>query len=346
MISNRIVEYVFFFSLLGVVAYIVWQIVSPLVSALALSAIIVVISYPLYEKIIPKMPKQNHALAALATTILAMCVILLPLFFIASVLVTEAKSIYDIVNENQLGFVDSLRDIETVVKKISPSFTLDIDGYLRQSAEWFRDSLGTVFVGTAHTIFLFFVALIGSFYFFRDGKEFTKSLIRYSPLPDDEDGHILHKLTDAIRGVVTGVVLIAIIQGTLTTLGLYIVGFERAVLWGSIAAFGALIPGIGTSIVFVPTIIYLLFTGDYLVAGFIAVWGMTAVGLIDNLLGPYLIGRKSSLHPFLVLISVLGGISVFGPIGFIIGPVIMSLFLVLLNLYSTHIVQDEPKTEI
>ena len=131
------------------------------------------------------------------------------------------------------------------------------------------------------------------------------------------------------------------VRGVLTSVGLSVAGFERAVLWGSIAAFCALVPSVGTAIVLVPAFLYLIFTGNYLWAVFVAVWGMLVVGLIDNILAPYLISRRSSLHPFLVLVSVLGGVVVFGPIGFIIGPVTMSLFLVLLELYSTHISKGE-----
>lgn len=340
MISNRIVEYVFFFGLLGVVGYIVWQLVAPFVSALALAAIIVTISYPFYERIVRHMPRKNQTLGALVTTLVAMVVIILPLFFIASSLVGEAVSVYGILNQDQVKLVDSLGEIEFLVQEYVPSFELNITEYLRQAAEWLAGSFTSIFAATASTIFLFFIALIGAFYFFRDGKQFSQVLVKISPLPDDEDELILRKLAAAVRSVTTGVILIAIIQGTLTALGLSIVGFERAVLWGAIAAFGALIPSVGTSIVLVPSILYMFFTGDYFWGAFLTVWAVTAVGLIDNLLGPYLIGRGSSLHPFLVLISVLGGISVFGPIGFIVGPVIVSLFIVLLDLYSTHIAEN------
>ena len=314
----------------------VWQIIAPLISALALSVIIVVISYPLYEKVIPKMPKRNRTLAALITTFLAMFVILAPILLITSVVVNEALLIAE--NPEQLSFLTSLDEVEALLQKIAPAnFNIDISHYLNQGAQWFVGSLGAVFAGAAHTILLLFVAFIGSFYFFRDGSQFTKNLIRYSPLPDNKDGHILKKLSDSIRGVVVGVVLIAIIQGVLTAAGLFIAGFERAVLWGTVAAFCALVPSVGTAIVLVPAFLYLIFTGNYLWAVFVAVWGMLVVGLIDNILAPYLISRRSSLHPFLVLLSVLGGVIVFGPIGFIVGPMVMSLFLVLLELYSTHI---------
>ena len=257
-------------------------------------------------------------------------------------MVSEALVIVN--SPEQLSFLTSLNEIEILIQKITPGFTVDISRHLNQGAQWFVSSLGAVFAGAAHTILLLFVAFIGSFYFFRDGSQFTKNLIHYSPLPDSEDGHILKKLSDSIRGVVGGVVLIAIIQGVLTAVGLFMAGFERAVLWGTVAAFCALVPSVGTAIVLVPAFLYLIFTGSYLWAVFVAAWGMLVVGLIDNLLAPYLIGRRSSLHPFLVLVSVFGGVVVFGPIGFIVGPVVMSLFLVLLELYSTHISGGKKQT--
>ncbi|MCA9365553.1 AI-2E family transporter, partial [Candidatus Kaiserbacteria bacterium] len=96
-----------------------------------------------------------------------------------------------------------------------------------------------------------------------------------------------------------------------------------------------------TSIVLVPAVIYSVFVGDWFTVIGLTAWGMLAVGLIDNLLGPYLMSRGTKQHPFVTLIAVLGGIALFGPIGFIVGPVIMSLFLVLLELYNQHIVENE-----
>ena len=337
---NRIVEYVFFFGLMGIVGYLVWEIISPFVSALALAAIIVTICYPLYTRLILKMPKQNATLAAFVTTILVLVVVIIPVFLLTSAIVGEAVTVYQLLNRDQVIFAESLGAFETTIQSFMPGFELNLTEYLRQAAEWFAGNLGAIFAGTASTIFLFFIAMIGSFYFFRDGKEFTQQLVVISPLPDDEDELILARLATAVRSVATGIVLVALIQGTLTAIGLSIVGIERAVLFGAIAAIGALIPSVGTSIVFIPAVGYLLATGDYVNAMILTAWGLTFVGLIDNLLGPYLMGRGSAMHPFLILLAVLGGISVFGPIGFIVGPVVVSLFMVLLELYSIHIAAD------
>lgn len=337
MIVNRIVEYVFFFGFMAVVGYLVWQMIQPFVSALALSAIIVTICYPMYAKIQKRMPRQNQTLAALVTTLIVLFIVIIPMFFITSVLVNEAVSVYKIVNVEQVGFESSLSKIEVEIQRFAPGFDLNITEYLKQSAAWLASHLGDIFTGTAATLFLFFIAIFGSFYLFRDGKVFIKSLVKISPLPDAQDEVIMERLAGAIRSVATGTVLIALIQGVLTAFGLWLFGFERAILWGVIAAFGALIPGIGTLIVFIPAIAYLAFFGMYTQAILLSVWGVLAVGLIDNFLGPYLISRGSKLHPFMILLAVLGGVSVFGPIGFVVGPVLVSLFMVLLELYSLHI---------
>ncbi len=338
---NRIVEYVFFFGLMTIVGYIVWQMFSPFVSALALSAVIVTICYPLYERILSKTPRHNENAAAFLTTIVVLVLVIFPLFFLSSFLIKEAVSVYSVVNSGQFGFLTKLESFENIIQNYVPGFELNMTEYLKQSTTWLAGNLGAIFAGTASTIFLLFISIIGSFFLFKDGRKLTRHLIRISPLPDAEDAMILNRLARAVRSVATGTILVALIQGTLTALGLWLFGFERAILWGLVAAFGALIPGIGTSIIFIPSVTYLLITGQYLSAGGLAIWGMLAVGLIDNLLGPYLMSRGNKLHPFIILLSVLGGLTLFGPIGFIVGPVVVSLFIVLLELYSIHISEGE-----
>jgi predicted PurR-regulated permease PerM len=272
-------------------------------------------------------------------------IIIIPLFFLTSILVNEALSIYKVVNIEGLAFESSLQAIELQIQKFVPGFDMQVAEYLKQGATWIASHLGAFFAGTASTLFLVFIALIGAFYLFRDGREFTKALVRISPLPDAQDEVIMDRLSRAVRSVATGTVLIAIIQGVLTAFGLWIFGFDRAILWGLCAAFGALIPGVGTMVVFIPAIIYLAMNGLYFQMVGVGIWGAVAVGLIDNFLGPYLMSRGNSMHPFLILLAVLGGISAFGPIGFIVGPVLMSLFKVLLELYSVHISDQKHKVK-
>lgn len=341
MVLNRVLEYVFFFGLMGVIGYLLWLMFSPFITALALAAVIVTICYPIYDYILTKLPRPNETAAALVTTLLVLLIVVLPLIWLTSLLVSEAVSIYRILGNGQYSLAESVNRFEDVASTLIPGLDLDVTSYLRQGARWFAGNLGAIFAGTASTLFSLFIAIIGSFYFFRDGKRFTKSLIKISPLSDVEDSLILHRMAMAVRGVATGTVLIAIIQGTSAAIGFTMFGFERAILFGTIVALTALVPGVGPSVVFIPAAGYLFFTGDYTAGAGLLVWWLLAVSIVDNVLGPYLMSRSHPMHPFLVLLSVLGGLVLFGPIGFIVGPVITSVFIVLLEIYTQHIAHSD-----
>lgn len=342
---SRVVEYVFFFGLLSLAGYMVWLIMAPFLSALALSAIIVTICYPLFDKIKSRVPRNNTSLAAFLSTMVVLVAIILPVVLISSLVIREVVSFYQELDSGGLSFQDSLDELEVAVQSYIPGFEIDLTEQIKFSAQWFTGNLGAIFAGTLSTVFAFFIALIGSFYFFRDGKELMQVIIKVSPLPDDEDRIILDRLIKAVRAVATGTVLVALIQGSLVAIGFSFFGIERAILFGSIAALGALMPGIGTTIVTAPAIIFLFATGDIVNAVGLLIWSVLIVGLVDNLIGPYLMGRGNNMHPFIVLISVLGGIALFGPIGFIVGPVVVTLFLVLLEIYNQYIVKEQRLTD-
>lgn len=335
--SPRFVQDVFFFAIFGLAAFFMWKIFAPFIGAVALAAIMVTACYPLYERILKRMPRNNSTLAALVSILLIVLIIVIPLVTLASLILREALSIYALFeSSDSLSLVDAVGHIESFVQTVIPTFTFDTAGIIKQTASFVANNLVSLFAGTASTFFLSVIALIASYYFFKDGRDFTTYLVSLSPLRDADDSMILKRLGSAIRSVMLGTVLIALIQGMLTCIGLSVLGFDHAILWGSIAAIGALVPTVGTSIVLIPAILYLFVTGSHIAAIILIVWGVLAVGLIDNVLGPYLMSKGNSVHPFLILLSVLGGISLFGPIGFVLGPVIVSLFFVLLELYHSY----------
>jgi len=341
MSINRVVEYVFFFVLLIASGYMVWLVLSPFISTLALAIIIVTICYPLHEKIKSWVYKQNKTLAATFTTAIVVLLIVLPLVFISTIFIRELISFYQNLSVgNELSVDTYLTNIEQTIRVYVPEFELNLTEQLKQSVEWFVGNLGAIFAGTISTVFMVLISLIGSFYFFKDGREFLKILIKISPLPDKEDDVILSRLALAVRSVATGVLLVSLIQGTLAALGFTIFGINRAVLWGAVGAILAMIPGVGTMAIMVPGIIFLFLKGSVFHATGLLVWTITTVVVVDNIISPHLMSRGNNLHPFIVLISVLGGIATFGPIGFIIGPVIVTLFIVLLEIYNQYILKD------
>jgi predicted PurR-regulated permease PerM len=342
---SRVIQYVFFFALLFLTGYMVWRIIEPFVTALALSIIIVTICHPMYLRIKRRVPKQNKSLAAFVTTMVVLTIIVLPLVLLSSLLVKEMVVFYQDLNTGNLTIEAGLTTLETRIQAFAPGFEIDLTQQIILATEWLTGNLGAIFKGTLSTIFIFFISLIGSFYFFRDGKEFMQVIIKASPLPDHEDKIIFARLAKAVRAVATGTVFVAIIQGSLVAIGFALFGIERAILFGSLASVGALMPGVGTTIVTAPAIVYLFYTGQ-MISGFgLLTWSMLIVSLVDNLIAPYLIGRGNNLHPFIVLLSVLGGIALFGPVGFVIGPVVVTLFMALLEIHYQHIVKERSVEE-
>jgi predicted PurR-regulated permease PerM len=216
----------------------------------------------------------------------------------------------------------SLRDISA-----------SLDDYVRQGAAWIVLNIGAAFSSIAAlflNLFIFFVTL---YYLLRDGARLKQYLIDLSPLNDRDDEHIVHKLEIAVNSVVKGKLAIAAIQGALAGLGLGIFGVPNPVVWGIVGMVVSLIPPIGTALVLVPAILYLVILGALPSAVGLAVWAV-GVSVIDNVIGPRLMGSGSDLHPLLVLLSVLGGLALFGPVGLFLGPLSIALLLALLSLHD------------
>jgi predicted PurR-regulated permease PerM len=339
--KNRIVEYTFFFSSLGLVGFIAIQMFFPFLSALALAAIVVIICYPMYRFILRFLTRQNRSLAALIATLIVFIAVVTPVSLVSSLLVNEFVSFYrSIETTDQLPIDSMLSGVETTIQAYVPDFEINFSEQIKQSASWFAGNLGTLFAGTLSVVVTFLIAMLGSFYLFKDGERLVAWMVKVSPLKDTEDKIILERIARSIRSVATGTVLVAILQGLLAGIGFAIFGIPRPILWGTIGALGALLPGLGTITIMVPGVLYLLYLGNFTAAVGLMVWAGVCIVVVDNFISPYLMSRGNNLHPFVVLLAVLGGIALFGPIGFIIGPVMISLFLVLLELYGQYMSDD------
>jgi predicted PurR-regulated permease PerM len=341
MVKNRIIEYTFFFSSLALVGVIAVFMLMPFLTALALSAITVIICYPMYRFILRFITRQRRSLAALLATLIVFFAVVIPVFFVSTLLVNEFVSFYRSVEvSGQLPVDTMLTGIETSLQHYIPGFDFNLSDQLKQSASWFAGNLGSIFAGTVSVVVTFLIAMLGSFYLFKDGERLVGWLVSVSPLKDTEDKIIMERIARSIRSVATGTVLVAILQGIIAGVGFAIFGIPRPIMWGTIGALGALLPGLGTVAIMVPGVLYLAYIGNFGAAIGLTIWAGVTIVIVDNFISPYLMSRGNNLHPFVVLLAVLGGISLFGPIGFIIGPVMISLFLVLLELYAQYISDD------
>src|ERR1700745_132785 len=171
---------------------------------------------------------------------------------------------------------------------------------------------------TAAFILNLFVMLYAMFFFFRDGDKILERIFYYLPLSDEDETRMLTQFASITRATVKGTLVIGIIQGALPGIAFWVAGIEGAALWGTIMTILSIIPGIGAALVWVPAVVILFFTGQHLTAILLATWCAAVVGTVDNFLRPMLVGRDAKMPDLLILIGTLGGLFLFGPIGFIV----------------------------
>ncbi len=335
---NQKIQTAFFFSLFGIALIFTVLIFWPFLVPLIMAGVLGVILKPVFTWILERVGEKRRGIAAVSTIIVFLVVIIFPLTLIGNKLVDESQSLYALLSgESQSFSLDmATTKIESYIQEWVPAFKLDSRQFFANISGWFIGSLGGLFSGTLDFLIKFVITIIALYFVLKDGIQLKKQLVMMSPLTDAEDMTIINSLQSAIRAVITGSLFVALIQGLLTGLGFLLTGVPNPTFWGTVATIAALVPGLGTALVIFPGVIYLFFFGGAYAWIVLLVWGIVAVGLIDNIVGPKIMGRGIDIHPVLILFSILGGLSFFGPEGFIFGPVIITFLFVLVKVFKSQ----------
>lgn len=324
----------FFFGLLLVSLAVGFLLLKPYATGLLLAVTLAVVLRPLYRRLLKYLPHAGTA--AFLMTVLAVLIIVGPLAAVLSQIVSQAAEFYSHLAQ---GSWDAVRlPLGNLAEKfpglaafqgVSSSF----GEYLQSGAGWLIGNFGDFFSGLASFGMNTLVGLFALYYLLKDGSRLKNFLLSLSPFREPETKEIYSKLALSIRSVWAGTLSIAVIQGILAGIGFWIFGVPQPALWGTITVVTALVPAIGTALVWLPAAAYLFSIGETSMALGLFLWGAVLVGSVDNFLRPQLIERYMKVHPFLILVSVLGGLSLFGPLGFLLGPLVLSLILALLEIY-------------
>lgn len=345
--NTRDLQIYFFLALLVGIFALVFFIFLPYLGVFVLAATFAVIFQPLHRKIL-RLVRQSEGLAAFLSTTIVIIVILVPLFLFSFQLIQEARGLYTDLTTGKNTVLP--KDVAVLIKdrlqKFIPGISFNPDQYLRQLLESLVTNFGSVFSTFSKFFINFALSLFALYYFFKDGNRFKNAIISLSPLSDEHNRMILKKLQVTVSSVINGFLIVALTQGILAGLGFFIFGLPNPVLWGSVTVIAALLPAIGTALITMPAGFYLLLTGQVPQGIGVIVWGIAVVGTIDNFLRPKLIQRKIHIHSFFILLSVIGGIALFGPIGFLIGPLVLSLLFALIDIYPTIVLKSEPAQKI
>jgi len=334
--SKKTIQLSFFIGLTLGLLVLSFFIFKPYLGVIFISSVLAVVFYPLYEKLVQRWSGRK-ALASLATVAIIFVCILIPLILLSASLLREAVSLY-----GSLAFggvdriIEQVNTLFTQVGGFLPGDTvqyLAIDTYARGLLDWVIGHFDSIFTVVFGSILNFILMIFSLYYLFMYGDKIKKGLVIWSPLPNEYDEEIITELKSSVDAVIKGRLLVLVAQGLFIGLGFYIFGVPNAVLWGFVGGIASLLPIIGTSIVTFPAVVYLFLEGSTGAGIGLLIWSLLCVGLVDNVLAFFFLKDKLLVHPLIVLFAILGGVEVFGAIGFIVGPVVVSAFLAFMRVY-------------
>ncbi len=343
---HALMERRFFISLLVLVTLAFAWLMLPLWTAIFWACALSVIFYPLQLWFLQHVSPRPGLMALLTLTTM-MLMVLLPLLALGSSLVQDAIAFYARV---QSGEIDPAKWIDTV-KAAFPSFisalqelginTDNLKTKLSELAMAGSKVLASEMLAigqNAASVFLQMALMLYlAFFLLKDGPSLVRIIIQALPLGDDREQHLLDKFAEVTRATVKGNLVVAMVQGALGGIIFYLLAIPAPLLWGVLMTVLSLLPAVGAALVWLPVSLYLYATGNYTSATILMAYGAIVIGLADNILRPLLVGRDTKLPDYLVLFSTIGGISLFGMHGFVLGPLVAALFLAFWQIFMTEI---------
>jgi predicted PurR-regulated permease PerM len=331
-----------FFAIFIFLLYQMLRLLAPFSAALLWAAILALALDPLYRKLVTLF-RGRTGLAAGVMTLVTLLLVIGPMITLLAVLTSQAVDLYQWASAGiKSGAAADLWNKLTgyVSQKILSHPLLadsDVKGVLINGLRQFSSSLasqvGSVLRDTVLLAVNLLIMLIALFFFFRNGESYYQTAMGLLPFTHEQKQSIARKFHDTFTAVLNGVFLIALGQGIMTGIGFALFRVPFAVFWGFLAAFLALLPIGGAALVWIPGALFLLLTGETLRGVLLAVWGAVLVSLPDNFLKPMLIGRKAKLPAFFLLLGILGGLQVYGFLGILFGPLVVTLLTAFVQIY-------------
>lgn len=307
---------------------------------------ITIIFYPLHQRLVNLLKGRTNT-AALMTLSACILIVVLPTIFLISSIIQEGAVVYSKLESGEINpgqYIEQMRTAFPALQQTLDKFDINIDNLKKNAFDLGISSSKLVAQNLLNAGQNTFVLLLNiclmlylSFFLLRDGQALMELLIRALPLGDARERLLFAKFGEVTRATIKGNLVIAIVQGTLGGLIFWILGIPGALLWGVIMAVLSLIPAVGPALIWLPVSLYLFATGNNVKAIILIAVGAGVIGLIDNILRPILVGRDTKMPDYIVLLSTLGGLGLFGINGFIIGPLVAALFIAFWGIFIREI---------
>jgi predicted PurR-regulated permease PerM len=324
-------ETIFFVIFFAVIALMAIAVAGPFLTYIVLAGILTYTLFPIYQFLLRRTGRPQ--LSSALCIVMALTLMILPALYLVSALVEQFSGAYDSFQAEA---------ITPILNRMS-----GLTGNRVDFEDLFNDSMGQIskqivdlapnILGSVTEVFLgLFVMFFVMFYGFREGKGFLSHVRAILPLDPDLNDSLFHELQTVTQAVLYGQVITAIVQGGIGGLGLLVFGVPNWLFWGTLMILLALIPVLGTPLIWVPAAVGLILNGNTASGIGLLIFGATVVMNIDNFLRPRLVSGKTKVHPVLILIGVFGGLRIFGFIGMLVGPLILALLVALVKFYEQH----------
>ncbi|MHB1163572.1 MAG: AI-2E family transporter [Minisyncoccota bacterium] len=316
------------------VSVLLFFVFAPLLALLSLAAVFAILLHRPYERLVRMLGGWEN-LAATITVGITLVFFIVPLFFLGMQIYREAQNLFVSLHGNESVYLQNIQTlIGNPIHKLFPGVTLDINAYIGNALAIISNNLGSLVYQTLYVIFETGLMLLALFFFLRDGRSLLTSLTKASPLGRGTTREVFDHMYQTIGSVMQGTLVNAIIRWLAIWIAFSLFHIPNAVLWSSLGGIVGAIPGLGTPFAFIPAVIFLYLEGNLSSAIGLALFGVAVIMLVDNILTSYFFGKGLAVSPIFVLFSILGGIILFGPLGFILGPLVLSVFLSVLRVYS------------
>lgn len=338
--------------ILIVALYITFLLVKPFLVAILSASIFTYVFYPWHRRISRRIKRKN--LSALITTIIVLLLVTVPLVFVLNAVTRETIIFYSVAKQKIVS--ENIWDVEcregaacSLMNYLrytvsDPKVKFYLQETLRRLSSYVIDNASSIPPKIASITLNLFIILFSMFFLFRDGEELARKIGELIPMRRAHKKQIIKRFSDVTYAVIYGNIIIALVQGALGAFGFYIFGLKAPLLWGMVMVLVALIPFVGPPIIWVPAGLALIlngyFQGESLIITkgiLLLLYGAFVISSIDSFLKPKVIGRRAGVHPLLILFGVLGGLGMFGLIGFVVGPLILAFSVTFLKIYRERI---------
>jgi predicted PurR-regulated permease PerM len=325
-----------FYALIILIGYLTYLVISPFLAPLAWATVFSVMFHRVHLELSVRIGPSRSALAA---TLLAAILIVAPTVMLVSVIAREAPQFIEYVQQMSLTAPHQIERIWEVVHRRSPFPLPDDPAFLVREAvqrilSFLAPRAGAAVADLFATLGSLFVMLFAMFFLLRDGHTLARQVRDLLPLPEAARDRLMTDTRDLIVASVGAGLLVAVVQGTIGGIAFWLLGIEGAAIWGVVMAFSSLIPLVGAALVWAPTAIWLLLSGDIWRGIILLLVGVFGISLADNVLRPLLLSGRTSASGLVVFLGLLGGAAAFGFIGLVLGPIVLVTAGNLLRLFS------------